>query len=57
MSLLRHPQLSVEALPLHDGVERILDNVQMHLAGFLVLCAQIVDHMVDCVPGENFEHL
>lgn len=35
----------------------ILDGVQVHLAGFLVLRAQVVHHMVDCVPREYFEHL
>lgn len=47
----------VYMLPLRVRVQRILDDVQMHLAGFLVLRAQIVHQVVDCVPCQNFEHL
>lgn len=50
-------QHNLSSKPLRMIVVRILHGVQMHLARFLILRAQIVHQMVDCVPGKYFEHL
>lgn len=44
-------------LPSNAIVDRIFDDIQMSLARFLVLGAQIVDQMILCVPCEDFQYL